>query len=101
SRTVHMGELRYGVTDGVARITLDAPRRRNALTQRLAADLVAAVDRADADPGVGAILVSGGTSFCAGADRDLLAGTGPDPAGDLSYRAISGIYEAFVRLGTA
>jgi enoyl-CoA hydratase len=96
-----VSELRYEVADGVARITLDAPQRRNALTPGLAAELVAALDRANADDNVGAILVCGGASFCAGADRGLLAETNADPASDANYRTISGIYDAFTRLGTA
>jgi enoyl-CoA hydratase len=98
---VIVAEVNYEVVDNVARITLCAPERRNALTPQMAAELVGAVDRADADETVGAILITGGDSFCAGADRGLLADTEADPAGDASYRIISGIYDSFLRFGTA
>jgi enoyl-CoA hydratase len=96
-----MKEISYEVTDGVARITLNAPDRKNALTLPMSEELAAAVDEADGDPEVGAIVISGGVSFCAGADRGLLAETGGDPAGDSNYRAIDAVYAAFVRVGTA
>ncbi|NIK61430.1 enoyl-CoA hydratase-related protein [Kribbella shirazensis] len=95
-----MTDVSYEVVDNVARMTLRAPERRNALTPQMAAEIVAAIDRADADESVGAILITGGASFCAGADRGLLADTEADPAGDRSYRTISGIYNSFLRLGT-
>lgn len=95
-----MSEIRYAVTDGVAVITLDAPHRRNALTPQMAADLVAALDEADADDSVGATIISGGASFCAGADRAVLERAAADPAEDVSFRLIEGIYDAFVRVGS-
>jgi enoyl-CoA hydratase len=92
-------EIRYEVTDGVSVITLDAPDRRNALTPRMAAELVRALDEADADPAVGAVVVQGGPTFCAGAHLATLDDVKADPAADESYRAIEGIYDAFLRLG--
>ncbi len=61
--------LEARVEGGVAHLTLNRPEQRNALSASLAAQLEAALRRADADPGVRAILLSGrGPSFCAGAD---------------------------------
>lgn len=94
-------EIRYEVSEGVASITLDAPQRRNALTPPMAEALVAALDEADADRDVGAIVLSGGTSFCAGADLGLLGDAGTDPAEDVNFRTIETIYAAFVRVGEA
>jgi enoyl-CoA hydratase len=94
-----MTEIRRDVTEGVATITLDAPRRRNALTPEMATELVAALDEADGDPEVGAIVLCGGASFCAGADRGLLREVGADPSEDVRFRAIETIYSAFVRVG--
>jgi enoyl-CoA hydratase len=94
-----MSEIRYEVTDGVAVVTLDAPARRNALTLPMAADLVAALDEADADERVGAVVIGGGASFCAGADRKILSAAGEDPAADGHFTAIERIYQAFVRVG--
>lgn len=96
-----MQDVRYEVIDGVAVITLDAPDRRNALTPRMATELASAVDDADANAEVGAVVVTGGSSFCAGAHLRNLDAVKADPAGDANYQAIEGIYDAFVRLGTA
>ena len=61
--------VRFAVQSGVARITLDAPARRNALSRHLVAAFRAQLDRAVADSAVRVIVVdhSGGT-FCAGID---------------------------------
>jgi enoyl-CoA hydratase len=96
-----VSELGYDATDGVATITLAAPERRNALTPQLARDLAAAVDRADADDSVGAIVVTGGPSFCAGADLSTLGSVESDPVAEVNVAAIESIYAAFIRLGEA
>jgi len=50
-------------------ITLDDPDRRNALSQAIASEFVAAADRVDDDPAIRmVVLTNSGTSFCAGAD---------------------------------
>jgi enoyl-CoA hydratase/carnithine racemase len=70
------GEIRYGVADGVATITLHRPDRLNAFTTTMAGELVAAFDAADADDDVRAVLMTGaGRGFCAGADLGPGAGT--------------------------
>jgi enoyl-CoA hydratase len=94
-----MSEIRYEVSDGVAVVTLDAPARRNALTRAMAAELVAALDEADADERVGAVVIGGGASFCAGADRAVLAAAGQDPAAEDHFTGIETIYRAFLRVG--
>lgn len=55
--------------EGVARMTLNRPERGNAVTPDLVRDLMAALDRVDADTGVRALILTGaGKNFCAGAD---------------------------------
>jgi len=55
--------------DHVARITLDRPDAKNALTVEMRDDLVSAVRRCRADAGVRALLLTGtGDAFCAGMD---------------------------------
>jgi enoyl-CoA hydratase/carnithine racemase len=67
-------EIRYEVADHVLTITLNRPDRLNAFTPTMAAELIEAFDRADADDDVRAVIVTGaGRGFCAGAD---LAGGG-------------------------
>ena len=62
-------EIAYEVTDGVLTITLDRPGALNAFTARMMHEMLNALDRADADDDVGAVVVTGrGRGFCAGAD---------------------------------
>jgi enoyl-CoA hydratase len=61
--------LIYSASDGVARITLNRPERGNGITRRLLVELEEAVERADLDPAVRVILLSGnGKGFCGGYD---------------------------------
>lgn len=61
--------IRYELRDRVAWITLDRPERLNAWTPRMALEQIDAIDRANGDPGVGALVMTGaGRGFCAGAD---------------------------------
>jgi enoyl-CoA hydratase/carnithine racemase len=64
-------ELVDDAPEGVrlAVITLDSPHNRNALSRRLVAELLAALDEADRDPTVRAVLLRAtGKVFCSGAD---------------------------------
>jgi len=64
-------EIRYEVADRVLTITLDRPERLNAWTPTMQSELIDALDRADADDEVSAIVVTGaGRAFCAGADLE-------------------------------
>lgn len=55
--------------DGVARLTLNRPERRNALLPAMLDELDRELTLLDADPKVGCIVLRGaGKSFCAGAD---------------------------------
>ena len=61
----------YGVSDGVATITLDRAPSRNALNRAMCEDLVAAAAAAAADDDVRLVVVRGsGPVFCAGADLE-------------------------------
>jgi enoyl-CoA hydratase/carnithine racemase len=67
-------EIRYEVDDPVATITLHRPDRLNAWTNRMGSEVRHAVDRAEADPSVVGIVITGaGRAFCAGADMGLLS----------------------------
>lgn len=62
-------DISYTVTGSVANIELNRPHALNAWTPQTGAELLHAVERAAADEGVRAVLVTGaGTAFCAGAD---------------------------------
>ena len=69
--------------DRVRRVTLNRPEVRNALSEQLKGELFDAIDEAEGDEGVGAIVIDGaGPSFCAGHDFGDLADAqrGVDPA---------------------
>jgi enoyl-CoA hydratase len=93
-------EVRYHVAEGVAVITLDAPDRRNALSIPMSRELTDAALTAEADESVGAVVVTGGPNFCAGAVRSVLADAGADPVGDESYRNLETVYQAFTTVGS-
>ncbi|HEX5095013.1 MAG TPA: enoyl-CoA hydratase/isomerase family protein [Acidimicrobiia bacterium] len=55
--------------DDVVVVTLNRPDKMNAWTPRMTAELTHAIEAADADPSVGAVVMTGaGRGFCAGAD---------------------------------
>lgn len=61
--------------DDVVVLTLNRPERLNAWTPRMSAELVDAIEEADADPAIGAVVVTGaGRGFCAGADIEAIFG---------------------------
>jgi enoyl-CoA hydratase len=86
-----MSLVEVSVVDRVATLTLNNPAERNTLTAPLVAEIVAAVDRLEADPGVGALVVTGAPpAFCAGANLGNLQTT--DGGG------LRNIYEGFLRV---
>jgi len=61
--------VRFDLSDRIATITLDRPEAHNAATFEMEEELIDCFRRADADPGVGCIVLTGaGKSFCAGDD---------------------------------
>lgn len=95
-----MSEISYTVDEGIATITLAAPERRNALSVETSRELIDAARTAEADAGVGAVIISGGEHFCAGAVRSVLAETGRDPVEDTAYRNLETVYAAFTTIGS-
>jgi enoyl-CoA hydratase/carnithine racemase len=70
-------EIIYDVDYPVATITLNRPEALNAWTPRMGAEVRDAVARAERDPAVvGIVLTGAGRGFCAGADMNALAGLG-------------------------
>jgi enoyl-CoA hydratase/carnithine racemase len=68
--------LLYDQADSMATITLNRPERLNAVNATMIRELVAALDQADGDDAVRAVIVTGaGRAFCAGADLGGGGGT--------------------------
>jgi enoyl-CoA hydratase/carnithine racemase len=68
---VDFEQIIVDVSDGIMTITLNRPDRLNAWTAKMADELIAAFDRADADDEVRAVIMTGaGRGYCAGADLE-------------------------------
>jgi enoyl-CoA hydratase len=79
--------MTYEVIDRIARITFNRPKQGNAIVAATPLELAACVERADLDPSVHVILVSGrGEGFCAGFDLGAYA-EGSSSDGDKKTRA--------------
>ena len=77
------------VENHVALITVNDPERRNAVTAEISAGLRAAVDAAEANTDVHALIVTGaGKAFCAGADLTAL--------GEATEDGLRTIYDGFL-----
>lgn len=77
---MELATVLYRVDDGIARIVMNRPEKRNALDHQLLDDLDAAFTAAEADDDVGVVVLSAaGTSFCAGYDLKGSYYTSPPP----------------------
>lgn len=88
--------MTYEVTGRVARITFNRPEKGNSIVADTPLELQALVERADLDPNVHVILVSGrGEGFCAGFDLSAYAdGTGEAGGGRYDGTVLSGKTQA-------
>jgi enoyl-CoA hydratase len=83
-----LAEVTYARRGTAAWITLDRPAKRNALTPAMVGGLHQALDRADRDPGVRAVVITGaGPAFCAGADLGFFDGLRAEPDGCARFEA--------------
>jgi enoyl-CoA hydratase/carnithine racemase len=83
-------QISYDVQGPVALVTLDRPEKMNAFTRTMMAEIIDAMDEADGDDRVRAVIFtgSGDRAFCAGADLTPEGGghvfSDPNPVEDLS-----------------
>ncbi|WP_114522289.1 crotonase/enoyl-CoA hydratase family protein [Altererythrobacter sp. ZODW24] len=72
-------QIKYEVVDKVATITLHRPEKMNAYTRFMMGEIIQAMDQADADDNVRAIIFTGAgeRAFCAGADLTPESGDRP------------------------
>jgi enoyl-CoA hydratase/carnithine racemase len=91
--------LLVGVADGIARLTLNRPEARNALSVALMTALEAALAAAAADPVVRVVVIGGaGPGFCAGHDlREMRANPG-ETAMRALFTQCSALMKQVVRL---
>jgi enoyl-CoA hydratase len=91
-----MSLVRTEIRAGVATVALADPERRNALTLPMVTEIVDTFDELEADPAVGAVVVTGdGAAFCAGADLSHLSSS----SGGGAEAGLRSIYEGFLRIG--
>ena len=84
-----MDHVLLEVDNGVALITVNDPDRRNAVTDEISAGLRLAVEEAQSNPKVHAVVVTGaGKAFCAGADLSALGAAAED--------GLSRLYDGFL-----
>lgn len=82
----------FSIIERVAVITVNDPDRRNAVTNEMSDQLQDAVKRAEDDPGVHAVVITGaGKAFCAGADLSAL--------GAAAREGLERIYGGFMAVG--
>jgi enoyl-CoA hydratase len=89
-----MGVLEITRAEGYVTITLNDPDRRNLLSPEMVDGLYAAVEGAEADEEVHALILTGnGRAFCSGADVSKL--------GDQDKEGLLHIYGAFLRVAAS
>jgi enoyl-CoA hydratase/carnithine racemase len=72
------------VTNQIMTITLNRPKQLNSLNIQMLDEMINALDRADADDNVRAIIMTGeGRAFCAGADLDKGSNTFKDGSSEI------------------
>src|ERR1700761_9637184 len=82
----------YSVDNHIALLTVNDPERRNAVTGEMSRQLRAAVDQAESDADVHAVVVTGaGKAFCAGADLSAL--------GSAAEEGLLQLYDGFMAVG--
>ena len=85
-------------SDGVALLVLDNPDQRNAMSDRMTASWVAAVDELAGDRSVRAVVVTGqGSAFCSGGDTSWIASE-PDASVDHLRTRMMAFYRAWLSI---
>ncbi|WP_313953634.1 1,4-dihydroxy-2-naphthoyl-CoA synthase [Accumulibacter sp.] len=66
-------DIRYDFAEGIARIVINRPERRNAFRPETVAQLIDATHQAQFDPAVGVIILTGAghQAFCSGGDQTV------------------------------
>jgi len=91
--------IRYECREGLALLTLNRPEKLNAVNKEMIAALGQALDSAEADPAVRAIVLTGaGRAFSAGFDLDMeVAAESGEPDGQAVRRALENDFQIIMR----
>jgi enoyl-CoA hydratase len=94
--------LLASLEDGVARITLNRPQVRNALSRAMVQELEGALAAAEADPAARVIVLAGAgdKAFCSGADLKGVGDRGTTLQARESFGGLARILEAMTRMRT-
>ncbi len=96
-----MTEVRYEVDGAVARVTIDRPERRNAMSFTVMRELAEAMAAAGADAAVRVVVLTGAgeKAFCAGADLGGMAADAGAAAAHDARRLLADLFRAMWQLG--
>lgn len=87
--------LEVDVSNRVLRLTLNRPEKRNALTLDLCGALLTAIEKAQTDETIGAILLAGnGPAFCSGMDLEEAQAADQEKLADVHDRLFTSIQRA-------
>ena len=88
----------HEVTEGLARITLNRPEKRNALSPEMVEELSLAIDAVTDDAATRVVLLTArGKVFCSGMDLHAVALDDPDQAGRFA-KSLAGVYRRLLTL---
>ena len=78
--------INFQVQDGIATITLNRPDKRNAMSDDMRTEFIAALERVAADKAIRALVLTGaGKGFCAGGDISGMERRMNAPAGEVAF----------------
>ena len=78
--------IELNVTHGIATLTLNRPDKRNAMSDGMRAEFIAALEHVSADKSIRALVLTGkGKGFCAGGDISGMERRMNAPAGEIAF----------------
>lgn len=91
-------QIQVSVDNAVTTLTLNRPERMNAWTYQMHDELTAAINDANDDPEIGAMIITGaGRGFCAGADIGDVFAKQQEAGGESKRGGVAGDWVALLR----
>ncbi len=98
NREANYEQILVSEENAVATITLNRPERMNAWTYQMHDELTRAINSANADPDIGALVITGaGRAFCAGADIGDVFAKQQESGGESARGGVAGDWVALLR----